>query len=487
MVINFFLSPFIVKNIGVEANGFVQLANNFVSYATLLVSVINSMAGRFVTIELHKGNIKKANIYYTSVFFANIVLLVIFAIPSVFIILNLDKIIQIPKHIVLDVKLLFSFVFLNFLSGLAVPMWGTATYITNKLYISSLGSIVSSIIRVTTILILFTFFKAKVWFIGFSAFLVMVFVKIWNYYHKSVLIPEIKIAKKSFNCKTIVELMASGIWNAISQLGIMLLTGLDLLICNMFVGSFEMGILALANAIPRIIQNLSSAITNVFAPELTINYAKGNKEGIKKDLEQAMAITGTILTIPLSILFVFGDAFFVLWIPTENHNHLWLLSSLVVAKYIFTSGIQALYNVFVTVNKVKTDAISLLISGTVNTVVVFICLKTTTLGVFAIAGVSSIILVIRNILFTVPVAAKYLDMKITSFFPQVGKSVISVLVIIAIGFVFKWIYYPHTWFALASMCALTGLVGFAINIFIVLNQKERIILKNLLKSKLRRR
>lgn len=33
VIINFWLSPYIVKNIGVEANGFITLANNFVTYA----------------------------------------------------------------------------------------------------------------------------------------------------------------------------------------------------------------------------------------------------------------------------------------------------------------------------------------------------------------------------------------------------------------------------------------------------------------------
>ena len=63
LLINFFLSPYIVKNISVEANGYVQLANNFVTYATLLVTVVNSMAGRFITIAYHSKNYEK-EFYY---------------------------------------------------------------------------------------------------------------------------------------------------------------------------------------------------------------------------------------------------------------------------------------------------------------------------------------------------------------------------------------------------------------------------------------
>ena len=58
VLISFFLSPFIVKNIGVEANGFVTLANNFVTYAQLIVSALNSMAARFIAIAYIKKDYK---------------------------------------------------------------------------------------------------------------------------------------------------------------------------------------------------------------------------------------------------------------------------------------------------------------------------------------------------------------------------------------------------------------------------------------------
>ena len=72
LLIGFFLSPFIVRTIGVEANGFVSLANNFVSYASLITLALNSLAGRYITISLVKGDIKEANRYFASVYYANI-------------------------------------------------------------------------------------------------------------------------------------------------------------------------------------------------------------------------------------------------------------------------------------------------------------------------------------------------------------------------------------------------------------------------------
>ena len=51
--ISFFLSPYIVKNIGVDAYGFIGLANNFITYAGLITIAVNSLAGRFVTVKIY--------------------------------------------------------------------------------------------------------------------------------------------------------------------------------------------------------------------------------------------------------------------------------------------------------------------------------------------------------------------------------------------------------------------------------------------------
>ena len=52
IVINFGLSRYIVDVIGESAYGFVSLANTFVSYATIFTTALNSMASRFITIDI---------------------------------------------------------------------------------------------------------------------------------------------------------------------------------------------------------------------------------------------------------------------------------------------------------------------------------------------------------------------------------------------------------------------------------------------------
>ena len=76
--ISFFLTPFIVRTLGVEAYGFVGLSNNIIGYMQVVTVALNSMAARFISIEYHNGNFQKANQYFSSVFYANSILTLLF-------------------------------------------------------------------------------------------------------------------------------------------------------------------------------------------------------------------------------------------------------------------------------------------------------------------------------------------------------------------------------------------------------------------------
>jgi len=65
IVINFGLSRYIVDVIGESAYGFVSLANTFVTYATIFTTALNSMASRFITIDIHNQKFKSANQFFS--------------------------------------------------------------------------------------------------------------------------------------------------------------------------------------------------------------------------------------------------------------------------------------------------------------------------------------------------------------------------------------------------------------------------------------
>lgn len=115
MGISFFLAPIIEAQMA-NTYGFVTLANQFVLYAQIVVSALNTMASRFVTIHIHRGEEQEAREYFSSVFFGNVIMAGIFLLPALVIVIFMGNLpfLHVPADALHDVQLLWAFVFLNF-------------------------------------------------------------------------------------------------------------------------------------------------------------------------------------------------------------------------------------------------------------------------------------------------------------------------------------------------------------------------------------
>lgn len=480
IVISLWLSPFIIKNIGVEANGFVSLASNFVSYASLIVTALNSMAARFITVSYVEKDYKKANLYYNSVFWGNLVIVAVLIFPAIYFVAQLDSFVNVPSDILTDVKMLFTFVFSIFFMQTAAPNWSCGTYVTNRLDRTYIPNIIFAVLKAVLIFSLMYIFKPTVWYIGLVNFIIAFLDTAVAWYNTHTLTPELRVylnPKKAIcSWQAIKDLVGSGIWGSVSNVGSMLLSGLDLIICNIFIGPTQMGILSLSKTLPHLMQSLSASICHAFAPELVINYAQGNKDKVLRDINRSMKLTSVVLIIPLAGIIVMSVDFYRLWVPSQDANLLSMLTTVTCLGYAFTSGTQILYNVFSTVNKVKLNAILMMASGAVSTALVFVLLKTTNLGIFAIAGVSVVVSLVRNMLYTIPYTAKYLGFKKTQFLPQIFSCVLSTCLLSFIGIVVKQLFSISTWIDFILVAGLLSVIFLIINVLVFLKKDERSML-----------
>lgn len=480
-LISFFLSPYIVENIGVEANGFITLASNFVTYAQLIVTALNSMAARFISIEYVKKDYKKANMYYNSVFWGNLIIVAILIIPSIIALIKLESLVNIPDNIVFDIKILFAFIFFNFFITTGFPNWDCGTFVTNRLDRTYIPQVIASIVRCLFLFITFSYFTPKVYYVGIAATIMILITLICNGYNTNKLTPELKISffRKKIICSwnAIKELVISGIWNSISNVGNILLTGVDLIICNVYLGATAMGVVSLTKIIPNYMDTLSSSINDVFNPEMTINYAKNNKEKMLNDINRSMKLSSLIITIPISVFIVFGEEFFKLWVPSQDAKMLQILSILASFKFIFLGGTRILLNLFTTFNKTKDHAIFQLITGGVSILLTILIVKYTKYGIYAVAGVSSLCVVLKNIVLVIPACSKYLNVKCKIFYKQVFISIFSSAVLILVGYIIKHFINISSWIQLILTAMGIGIIGLFINVFITLNKNERKYLK----------
>ncbi|MBO4628192.1 MAG: hypothetical protein J5645_09480 [Lachnospiraceae bacterium] len=470
---NFFLSHFVVKEMGEEANGFAQLANNFVSYAMLFTIALNSMAGRFMSIAYYRGEVDKCRKYYSSVVVGNIAIIGVLIVPAIVCVVKLNRIVNIDTANVEHVKVLFACVFLNFFASLCVGFFSLAFFVKNAQYLQNTINMVRVLLNAMGLLALFTLFAPKIYYISLIGLVLTVFSIPMVSFFKRKLLPSVKFSPRDFDFKYIVELILSGIWNTVTQCGNLLMTGFDLLLSNLLLSPGRMGVLAVAKTVPTFITSLGVSVNSTFAPDLTMSYSQGDRNQILNSLRYSVKCSSFVMSIPLMMLCIYGRSFYTLWMPTMNAKELSLLSTLTCVAFIPLSGTQTLYNVFTVTNKLKVNSISIVVGGIVNIISVCLLLRLTSLDLYAVAGISSLVSILRNLIITVPYSAYVLGLKKHVFFKDVGISVLCCAISGVICFAFSRIIVPDTWITLFVSAFVAGVVVAVVLFVVLLNSEEK--------------
>lgn len=485
--IGFFFTPYIVRTIGSTAYGFVGLANNFINYVSIVKIALNSMAGRFIAIHYYQNDYENVQRYYTSVLFANIFISSLLVIPSILLIVFLDKIVEVPRELFRDVQLLWIFLFGNMLLSMIGNIYNNACYVRNRLELVSFRTIESKILHAVVLIGCFALFIPHLWYIGLASTMANLYSIGMNFYYTNKLMPFVNIKKNYFEFKKIIELIKSGCWNSIAQIGTILTTGLQLLITNLFVGAEAMGVVAVAKTVPIYISSLFITVSSVFAPQLTISYAQNDNKGMIHQIQFAMKLIGLFTAIPIAYFYIFGVDFYNLWMPTQNARLLTYLSLVSIIDYPITLVIRPLFNVFTTANKVRFMSLVTIVISIISCLIVLVMLNFVENDIqkmFIILGVGCILNLIENILILTPYCVNILNSKMHLFLNLIFRSLLSVVLLILLTFINKKVFFVNNWLCLICHGCIVSIIGIIISGFVLLNKREMEIIKEVIKKKI---
>lgn len=476
--IGFFISPVIVRDLGVEANGYAQLANNFVSYASLLTIAINAMAGRFTTVAYHRGEKEKAQKYYTSALIGNIFVILFLLLPAILLIANLSKILTIQTTSVIDVQILFGLTFISFFCANIQNTLNIATTVKNKQYLSNAMIMAGSVVRILILVILFNSFELHVYYVSLAAGIVSVLSILGYYGIKRTIMPDIVFEAKSFDMSAMKDMLTSGAWSVVNKCGDLLMTGFDLLLTNVLIGSIEMGILSVAKTIPTHLITLASTLSWNWNPKMTKEYANGDIPQMLSTIDLSAKVSMLLVTVPTMAFCVFAPYFYNLWMPTQDANLLSVLSILSVMAYTMLTGTASVFNLFTITNNLKLNSISYCIGAVISILVSVLCVKYTSFGIYAVAGVSSIITIIRNLIVMLPYAAKILGLKWFAFYKYVVINIGCSIIVAGISFAVRAVMPLSSWFDFFVACCVTGIISVLCLSLLVLKKEQRKALLN---------
>ena len=490
MGIQFFLTPYIVGNLGAAAYGFVGLSTNIIDYTTLLTIALNSMASRFITISYAQGKIEEANRYYSSVFFSNLILASVIVLAMGLCVFYLEFIFEIPDILIFDVKLLFSLLTLTSIIGLLTNIFAVATFVKNRLELSSIRQIIGRIIQASTILVLFGCFVPHLWYIAVASMLCTLFIGYSNYRYTLVLTPELKISKRYYDWNKVKELLSSGFWNVFNKLGTIFSQGFDLVLTNLFIGSTAMGVFSISKQVPYVIIAFCATLASVFAPTLTQLYANNEIVKFGNEINKGIRIIGSVVTIPLSFMYIFGINFYSLWVPSEEPSQLYILSILISLELSLSLPLEVIWNVFTVTNKLKVSSVFLFCNHVLTFLIVLVCMflfEDTMVKLLILASTRAILGIIRSLTFLPLYGAYCAGLPNNVFYSAMLKSIVAAIITCIILYFVKLFVDVDSWLMLVAAAVITSIISLIVNFTIVLTKNDRaFILSKLTNSVVRR-
>ncbi len=487
--INFKLTPYIIDRLGTEAYGFIGLAFDFVNYAGILTLALNTMTGRFISVEYHRGNKKKAQTYINSILISNLFLSGILCVVAIFLIWKLEYVVNIPPELTTDVKITFSLVFINYILGICISVLNCAAYVKNRVDKTYVRNAISYILKLIITIALITAFDIKIFFISLTSVICTVYMGVASYIITKKLMPEIHFSLRDFSWEAVKNILSGGIWMSILSLSNLLLSGLNSFLANKLISVISTGYLSAAKTIPRYINMLSEQLSQTFSPRFTQLFSRGESDQLITELKKSINIVSFILTVPIAGFIAFGSNFYALWLENYTPDEIALvqtLSVIITLPYLLNAYVYPLIQVNFALNKVKTPAIVTLIIGFINILIVLPFGFSGKLTLITLNVFGSVLTVLRLIFFQPFYTAKLLNIKVSVFFKSIFRNCVVFGVVYIFFSCFKSFFRMESWFGFIFAIGVSGLIGYAISFLLLFDKNEFRSTISLIKSKIKR-
>lgn len=468
-IVNFYISPIIVGNVGKAAYGFIGVANDFVAYASIIATIFNSVASRFIANSYYKKDYERANKYFNSFVAANIGIGILLAIVTVILVPFLNHILTIPEGLVFDVQLTFILVFATYVINLLIIVLTTSTFVTNRTDINGVRNVIQYIIRFALVIVFLNFVSIKIYWVALASFIAALVGATLNATLFKRLTPELSFNLKDAKRSYVFELAKSGCWMALISISSILLRGLDLTVANIMIGDDEMGILSIARTFPNSITGVISVLAPLFTPTFISFFAKGDSNGLVKDVNRSIKTMASIMFVPITCFIIFSFDFYTLWQSSLKLNELIMVTSLsiiTVVQAYFNSTTATMAQLSVVVNKLRIPVLVSVGCGVVSLVAEILLIKFTGLGLYAIVIPTTIVMVCRYVFFNSIYAAYCIDKPKKTFFPAAIKTWISIPILLSVMYVIRLALPVSSWITLAIDIAICCVIGYIFIVFV---------------------
>jgi len=484
-LISLWLVPYLVKNLGKSAYGFIPLAMVFTYYIGIISTSINTSIARYLTIAIQKKEWKKANEVFNSAIIVIFIFIALQALLLYFLLAEIDRVLTIPPEFISDVKVLFLLTFIGYFLSLVSSVLTTIMFAHNRIDLQKGLNILRYVFRLLTIVLCFSFIGPNVKYVGLANLVAAIAVFIGSYIYYKKTTPELKINLGFTRFTIIRKLSDMGFWTMVSTLGTIIFLRVDIFLVNKFLGAEKAGEYAVLIEWSKLLRVFAGFITSVINPLVLISYSNKRINDVIQFEKLGIKILSIIIGVLAGLICAFAHPLLTLWVGFEEMKMAYLLI-LIVAPLSVNISVRPLFAIFTALNKVRLPGIITLIAGLANLGLAILFLTRSNLGMMGVALSGALILTFKNLLFDPIYSAKILNLRTLFFYNDLFIGVIVFIITWGLGYFICYILKVNNWFELILGGSLVTIsLGVLIWKFLFSKQEKAKSLEFLVKKKLK--
>ncbi len=458
ILVGLWLTPYLIRHLGVAAYGLVPLVMTVTSYMGLLTVSLNGAVGRFITIALDRQDYDEANRVFNTSFWGTLAILILVAAPCLWFCVHAGLFFNLPA----GYEKQFTWLFLCAMSVFFLTALGSAfsvsSFCMNRFDLDNMVGIASTAVRVCSILALFNILAPNVMYVGFSLVAASVTnialtLVVWRY-----LTPMLRLDPYGFSKGMFFKLTGMGGWIVVNQLGSLLFLSIDLIVVNRILGAESAGRYGAVMMWSSQLRNLAGVMASVFAPTIVSLYGQQDIPTLISYCRRAVKFVGLVMALPIGLVCGFARPLLNVWLGASFDPLASLLLFMTIHLCVNLAVIP-LFAVQVATNRVRTPGILTLLMGLGNLGLALLLSGPMGWGMYGVAGAGAIMLTAKNLLFTPGYAAHILGVQRLTFYGEVLPIVGGTLALVGTGWLLSHSIQPHTWFQLGlSAMAAAGII-----------------------------
>lgn len=475
-VVAVWLTPYLVKHLGVAAYGLVPLAALLTQYVAIITAQLSLAVRRFLVIEMKKEN-GDPKVVFNSAVILYLILIVIQAPLFIVAILNITSIFSIPTELLSDAQILFSCSAASFLITLMTGVFGVSIYANNRLDITATINLARNITRLILIVVVFTIFGPKLRYIGLIELFLTIFVGVCNLYYWRKLTPELTLNLLRIDLRILLPIFKMSSWTLVNNLGAMLYMRTDLWIINKFISPIAAGQYATILVVVEFIRRLGTLVSDQSGPVILNYFAKEEWSELKKLLQMWTKMTAIIIAVPVGIIFANASELLEVWLGKDFVGLAPVLCLTTIHLFI-NVGVGSQSNLQMAANRVKLPGLVTFMTGVINVMVTYSLGVVLDFGIIGVALGGAVVMTLRNVLFSYVYGAKILNLRNTTFVTPLISGVLVFVISAIIGSIpfSRWVGFSVGYASLAITSMVSAILTMLFIWYVILAKQERQLL-----------